>query len=104
MFPRHWNINQFPIRVAPFGLLLGPANSRLTTHCRETLALSVTGILTRLSCYYHQHLQWSPVHWTSQPSFYPGTTPIYHAPLLGRSRVSVASLAPSIFGAPELGR
>ena len=36
---------------------LGSANSRLTTHCRETLALSAVGILTRLSCYYHRDLQ-----------------------------------------------
>jgi hypothetical protein len=38
-------------------LLLGPANSRLTTHCRETLALAVAEILTRLCCYYRQDLQ-----------------------------------------------
>jgi hypothetical protein len=24
----------------------------------------------------------SSVHWTSQPSFYPNTTPVYHAPTL----------------------
>ena len=38
-------------------LALGSANSRLTTHCRETLALSAIGILTRLRCYYHRDLQ-----------------------------------------------
>jgi hypothetical protein len=38
-------------------LALGSANSRLTTHCRETLALSAIGILTRLGCYYHRDLQ-----------------------------------------------
>jgi hypothetical protein len=38
-------------------LLLGPANSRLMTHCRETLALAVAEILTRLCCYCHQDLQ-----------------------------------------------
>ena len=55
--PRHWNINQFPIRTTLLRLFLGPANSRLTTHCRETLALAVAEILTRLCCYYHQDLQ-----------------------------------------------
>jgi hypothetical protein len=55
--PRHWSINQFPIRATLLRLLLGPANSRLTTHCRETLALAVAEILTRLCCYYRQDLQ-----------------------------------------------
>jgi hypothetical protein len=54
---RHWNINQFPIRTTLLRLFLGPANSRLTTHCRETLALAVAEILTRLCCYYRQDLQ-----------------------------------------------
>jgi hypothetical protein len=53
---RHWNVNQFPIRTTLLRLFLGPANSRLTTHCRETLALSVAEILTRLCCYCHQDL------------------------------------------------
>ena len=54
---RHWNINQFPIQTILLRLFLGPANSRLMTHCRETLAHSVAEILTRLCCYYHQDLQ-----------------------------------------------
>jgi hypothetical protein len=55
--PWHWNVNQFPFRAVMLTLHLGSANSRLTTHCRETLALSAIGILTRLSCYYHRDLQ-----------------------------------------------
>ena len=55
--PRHWNVNQFPFRAVMLTLHLGSANSRLTTHCRETLALSAIGILTRLCCYYHWDLQ-----------------------------------------------
>jgi hypothetical protein len=54
--PRHWNINQFPIQTSLLSLFLGPANSRLMTHCRETLAHAVAEILTRLCCYYHQDL------------------------------------------------
>ena len=79
---RHWNINQFPIRTTLLRLFLGPANSRLTTHCRETLpfrsprfspgyAVTATRICTSRS-----------VHWISQPSFYPITTPTYHTPTL----------------------
>ena len=55
-FSRHWDINQSPIRTTLLRLFLGPANSRLTTHCRETLAYSVAEILTRLCCYCRQDL------------------------------------------------
>ena len=81
-------------------LSLGSANSRLTTHCRETLAHTVTGILTRLCCYYHQHLQWNPVHWILQPSFSPGTTPTYHTPFR-RSGVSVVGFSPVHLRGPQ---
>jgi hypothetical protein len=47
----------FPIRTAPLGLCLGPADSWSTTRCQETLALTVVGIPTRLRCYYRQDLQ-----------------------------------------------
>jgi hypothetical protein len=52
VLPQH-----FPFRPVMLTLALGSANSRLTTHCRETLALSAVGILTRLCCYYHRDLQ-----------------------------------------------
>lgn len=94
---RYWNVNQFPIRAALFRLLLGSTNSRLTTHCRETLALTVAGIPTRLGCYYRQHLQWSSVHWISRPNFFPSSTPTYHASLAGRSEVSAVGLSPVHF-------
>ena len=85
-------------------LALGPTNSRLTTHCRETLALPAIGILTRLCCYYHRDLQSRPVHRSSHPCFRPIGTPSY------RTASSDAALGyrglasdPSIFGAPSLG-
>ena len=73
--------------------------------CQETLAPSAVGILTRLRCYYHRDLQWRPVHGTSRPRFCPATTPTYrwHAPHASLEYRRPA-LAPSIFGAPELGR
>ena len=54
---KYWIINQFPFRSIMLTLTLGSTNSRLTTHCLETLALSAIGILTRLCCYYHRDLQ-----------------------------------------------
>ena len=94
---RYWNINQFPFRTSLLRLFLGSTNSRLTTHCRETLALTVAEFLTRLGCYYHQYLQWRTVHWISRPRFVPNSTPTYHASLSGRSGVSAASLSPVHF-------
>ena len=76
--PRHRNINRFPFRPTRLRSALGPAYSRLTTHCRETLAPTVAGILTPLCCYYHRDLHWRPVQWTSRPTFYPPATPPYH--------------------------
>ncbi len=84
-------------------LALGPTNSRLTTHCLETLALSAIGILTRLCCYYRRDLQSRPVHRTSRPCFDPIGTPSYwnasSDAALGYRRLA---LDPSIFGAPSL--
>ncbi len=94
---RHWDINQFPVRTALLRLPLGSANSRLTTHCRETLALTVVEFPTRLCCYYHQYLQWRTVHWISRPNFVPNSTPTYHASLSGRSEVSAVSFSPVHF-------
>lgn len=54
---RYWNINQFAIRVALLRQPLGPTNSRLKTHCLETLTLAVVWILTILCCYCRQDLQ-----------------------------------------------
>ena len=93
----HSNINEFPVRAALLRLPLGSANSRLTTHCRETLALTVGKFPTWLCCYYHQYLQWSSVHWISRPNFVPCSTPTYHASIAGRSEVSVLSLSPVHF-------
>ncbi len=75
--PQYWNIDQFPFRQVRLTLALGPTNSRLTTHCLETLALPAIGILTRLCCYYHRDLQSRPVHGTSRPRFRPIGTPSY---------------------------
>jgi hypothetical protein len=101
---QYWNINQFPFRPVMLTLALGSTNSRLTTHCRETLALSAIGILTRLSCYYRRDSQSRSVHRTSRPCFCPIGTPSY------RTASSDAALGyrglaldPSIFGAPSLG-
>ncbi len=101
---QYWNVNQFPIRPVMLTLALGPTNSRLTTHCLETLALSAIGILTRLCCYYRRDLQSRPVHRTSRPCFGPIGTPSYWTAssnaALGYRRLA---LDPSIFGAPILG-
>ena len=78
---------------------LGPADPRLTTHCRGTLALSAAGILTRLCCYYRRDLQSWPVHWTSRPSFWPARTPPYRitSPMERCPEVSAAGLSPVHF-------
>jgi hypothetical protein len=47
---RRRNINRLPLRPTRLRSALGPAYSRLTTHCRETLALSAAGIPTPLRC------------------------------------------------------
>jgi hypothetical protein len=47
---RHRNLNRFPLRPTRLRSALGPAYSRLTTHCRETRALQAEGILTPLRC------------------------------------------------------
>ena len=47
-------------------------------HCQETLALSVTEILTLLRSYYHQDSYYYPIHPPFQKSFYSNSTPIYH--------------------------
>ena len=54
--PWHRNLNRFPFRPTRLRSALGPAYSRLTTHCRETLAPAAEGILTPLRCYYHRDL------------------------------------------------
>ena len=80
--PQYGNINPFPFRPVMLTLALGSTNSRLTTHRRETLALSAIGILTRLCCYYHRDLQSRPVHRISRSCFRPIGTPSYrNAPL-----------------------
>jgi len=100
--PRYRNLNRFPFRQARLRLALGPTYPRLTTHCRGTLAPSMEGILTPLRCYFHQDRHLWPVHWISQPSFHPTTTPAYQRSSALRSEVSAPSLAPSIFSAPNL--
>ena len=80
---------------------LGSANSWLMTHCQENRVLSAIRILTRLRCYYYQDLHWKSVHWTSRPSFFPITTPIYHIRLTEtQSRVSVLGFSPVHFRGP----
>ena len=54
---RYLNINKFPVRSTLLRLILGSTNSRLTTHCRETLTLTMVEILTPLCCYCRQDLQ-----------------------------------------------
>ena len=91
----------FPLREGRLAPPLGPANPRLTTHCRGTLALSAVGIPTRLRSYYRQDLQSDPVHRTSRPDFSPGPTPPYRIrgirPCPG---VSAAGLSPVHFRRP----
>ena len=82
-------------------LALGSTNSRLTTRCRETLALSAIEIPTRLCCYYHRDTHSRPVHRTSQPCFCPIGTPIYQNTLTRTSRVSAAGLRPVHLGGPK---
>jgi hypothetical protein len=77
---RHRNLNRFPFRPTRLRSALGPAYSRLTTHCRETLAPSAAGIPTPLRCYYRRDLHWRPVHRTSRPCFRPTATPPYPHP------------------------
>ena len=100
--PWYRNLNRFPFRQVRLGLALGPTYPRLMTHCRGTLALSMEGILTPLCCYFHQDLHLWLVHWISQPSFRPTTTPAYQHGCEPRSEVSAPSLAPYIFSAPNL--
>ncbi len=72
------------------------------THCQENRVLSAIRILTRLRCYYYQDLHWKSVHWTSRPSFFPITTPIYHIRLTEtQSRVSVLGFSPVHFRGPQ---
>ena len=82
-------------------LALGSTNSRLTTRCRETLALSAIEIPTRLCCYYHRDTHSRPVHRTSQPCFCPIGTPIYQNTLTRTSRVSAAGFRPVHLGGPK---
>ena len=71
------NLNRLPFRPTRLRSALGPAYSRLTTHCRETLAPSAEGIPTPLRCYYRRDLHRRPVHGTSRPRFYPTAAPPY---------------------------
>ena len=82
-------------------LVLGPTNSRLTTHCLETLALSAIGILTRLCCYYHRDSQSRPVHRTSRPCFRPIGTPSYWTAPKCSSGVSEAGFRPVHLRGPK---
>ena len=82
-------------------LPLGPANPRLMTHCRGTLALSAVGIPTRLRCYYRQDLQSGPLHRTSRPDFYAVPTPPYRIRRITRlPRGLGGRLEPRAFSAP----
>ena len=82
-------------------LPLGPANPRLTTHCRGTLALAAAGILTRLRCYYRQDLQSGPLQRTSRPAFCAAPTPPYRIrPVSGLPRGLGGRLKPRAFSAP----
>jgi len=102
--PRCWNINQLPFRWLRLRATLGPTYPRLTTHCRGTLAPTAEGILTPLCCYYRRDLHLRSVHWISRSSFYPTATPAYRCSSFElQPRVSAPGLAPSIFGALNLG-
>ncbi len=94
-------LTSFPLRPVMLTLALGSANSRLTTHCLETLALSAIGILTRLCCYYHRDLQSRPVHRTSRPCFGPIGTPSYRIIPKYNSTVSAPGLRPVHFRGPK---
>lgn len=47
-------------------------------HCQETLALSVTWILTMLRFYYRQDSHYYTIHTLSRKCFCSYSTPIYH--------------------------
>ena len=75
----------------------------MTTHCRETLALSAEGILTPLCCYYHRDMQSriGPLDLTAQ--LLPNRDALLpDHDYKSRPRVSAAGLAPSIFGTISL--
>ena len=101
--PWYRNLNRFPFRQARLRPALGSTYPRLTTRCRGTLAPSMEGILTPLSCYYPQDLHLWSVHWISRPSFRPTTTPAYQHSSSLCSEVSAPSLVPFIFSALNLG-
>ncbi len=96
-------VNRFPFRQSTLPFALGSTNSRLTTRCRETLALSAIEIPTRLCCYYHRDTQSRPVHRTSRPCFSPVGTPSYRRTLGVPPGYRRPALDPSIFEAPSLG-
>jgi hypothetical protein len=75
------------------------------THRRRTLSLSVTWILTMLSCYYRQDHQTRKVHGTSQPHFCPTGSLRYQITRFYPCAVWYRwpDLAPSIFKAESLG-
>jgi len=52
-------------------------------HGQETLALSVTVILTLLCSYSHQDFHWSKIHASSRKRFYSCNTPVYRTPCGG---------------------
>jgi len=75
----YWNINQFPfpvyhlVNTVRINLLLADL------HCQETLALSMTWILTMLRSYYRQDSHHYSIHSLLQESFCSSSAPIYHA-------------------------
>ncbi len=91
----------FPFGGYQLGAALGPANRRLTKHCRRTLALSAVGILTPLRCYYRRDLQHTPVHRSSRPGFRPVCAPAYPVPSSeDTAGVSAPGFSPDSFSGP----
>ena len=77
------NINLFPF---PAHQLVTAVRTNLLLadlHCQETLALTVTWILTMLRSYYHQDSHYYSIHHPFQESFYSSSTPAYHSPCGG---------------------
>ena len=93
----------FPFLPKELPRELGPAYPQLTNIAVEPLPLRRWGFSPHLCCYYYRDLHFYEVHLTSQPSFCPRRTPPYRI-TFRCPQVSVADLAPSIFGAPDLDR
>ena len=92
----------FPFEAFVLRDPLGPTNPRLTNIAEEPWPLRRCGFSRALCCYSSRDSHPNAVHRSSRPDFFPRTAPLCQI-TLRCSAVSVADLAPSIFGARVLG-